>query len=127
MPAELMRVREAIRLKPKPGAPADPGELREHVKRQPAAYKYPRRVWIVDELPSPPPAASGVLSCLPPLSGGSHVLRETPQPVRNEQKAFPNGRRRLLTLRTSRQAEPRQDLIYRPAAFPYIGLRRRVL
>jgi long-chain acyl-CoA synthetase len=35
----------------KPGASADPAELREHVKRQLAAYKYPRQVWIVDELP----------------------------------------------------------------------------
>ena len=35
----------------KPGASTDPGELREHVKGQLAAYKYPRHVWIVDELP----------------------------------------------------------------------------
>src|SRR6266498_4451702 len=35
----------------KPGASATPEELRDHVKRQVAAYKYPRRVWIVDELP----------------------------------------------------------------------------
>jgi long-chain acyl-CoA synthetase len=35
----------------KPGASADPAELRDHVKRQLAAYKYPRQVWIVDELP----------------------------------------------------------------------------
>ena len=35
----------------KPGASAGPGELRDHVKRQLAAYKYPRHVWIVDELP----------------------------------------------------------------------------
>jgi len=38
----------------KPGAAADPAELREHVKSQVAAYKYPRRVWIVDELPKGP-------------------------------------------------------------------------
>jgi long-chain acyl-CoA synthetase len=35
----------------KPGASASPEELREHVKSQLAAYKYPRHVWIVDELP----------------------------------------------------------------------------
>jgi long-chain acyl-CoA synthetase len=35
----------------KPGATADPGELREHVKSQLAAYKYPRHVWIMEELP----------------------------------------------------------------------------
>ena len=35
----------------KPGASADPDELREYVKSQLAAYKYPRYVWIVAELP----------------------------------------------------------------------------
>jgi len=35
----------------RPGASADPDELRDHVKGQLAAYKYPRFVWIVPELP----------------------------------------------------------------------------
>jgi long-chain acyl-CoA synthetase len=35
----------------KPGASATADELRDHVKRQVAAYKYPRKVWIVDALP----------------------------------------------------------------------------
>jgi long-chain acyl-CoA synthetase len=35
----------------KPGACATPDELREHVKKQLAAYKYPRFVWIAAELP----------------------------------------------------------------------------
>jgi long-chain acyl-CoA synthetase len=35
----------------KPGASATAGELRDYVKRQIAAYKYPRKVWIVDALP----------------------------------------------------------------------------
>ena len=35
----------------RPGAVATPDELRDFVKRQVAAYKYPRRVWIVDALP----------------------------------------------------------------------------
>ncbi|WP_030978545.1 long-chain-fatty-acid--CoA ligase [Streptomyces sp. NRRL S-1824] len=35
----------------KDGATATPGELREHVKAQAAAYKYPRHVWITAELP----------------------------------------------------------------------------
>jgi long-chain acyl-CoA synthetase len=35
----------------KPGANATANELREHVKGQVAAYKYPRQVWIVDALP----------------------------------------------------------------------------
>ncbi|RZU75974.1 long-chain acyl-CoA synthetase [Micromonospora kangleipakensis] len=38
----------------KDGATATPDELREHVKAQAAAYKYPRHVWIVDELPKTP-------------------------------------------------------------------------
>jgi long-chain acyl-CoA synthetase len=35
----------------KRGASATPPELRAYVKEQVAAYKYPRHVWIVDELP----------------------------------------------------------------------------
>jgi long-chain acyl-CoA synthetase len=38
----------------KPGAAATAEELREHVKSQVAAYKYPRHVWIVDALPKGP-------------------------------------------------------------------------
>jgi long-chain acyl-CoA synthetase len=33
------------------GAQADPQELREFVKQRVAAYKYPRHVWLLDELP----------------------------------------------------------------------------
>ena len=35
----------------KPGAAVTPDELRDHVKAQIAAYKYPRHVWFVPELP----------------------------------------------------------------------------
>ncbi|MGW1917640.1 long-chain-fatty-acid--CoA ligase [Streptomyces sp. NPDC002076] len=38
----------------RPGAQATAEELREYVKRQVAAYKYPRKVWIVDALPKGP-------------------------------------------------------------------------
>jgi long-chain acyl-CoA synthetase len=38
----------------KPDAECTPEELREHVKGQVAAYKYPRHVWLVDELPKGP-------------------------------------------------------------------------
>ena len=38
----------------KPGAHATPGELRDFVKQRIAAYKYPRYVWLVDELPKGP-------------------------------------------------------------------------
>jgi len=35
----------------KPGAQVTPEEIRDYVKRQIAAYKYPRLVWFVDALP----------------------------------------------------------------------------
>jgi long-chain acyl-CoA synthetase len=38
----------------KAGTQADPDELRAYMKERVAAYKYPRRVWIVDELPKGP-------------------------------------------------------------------------
>jgi long-chain acyl-CoA synthetase len=38
----------------KDGADATPEQLRDYVKEQVAAYKYPRRVWLVDELPKGP-------------------------------------------------------------------------
>jgi long-chain acyl-CoA synthetase len=38
----------------KPGATADPAELRAWVKERVAAYKYPRHVWLVDALPKGP-------------------------------------------------------------------------
>ncbi len=38
----------------KDGASATPEELRDFVKEQVAAYKYPRVVWLVDELPKGP-------------------------------------------------------------------------
>jgi long-chain acyl-CoA synthetase len=51
VPDQMLGEEVAAVVKLKPGASADPGELREHVKRQLAAYKYPRHVWIADELP----------------------------------------------------------------------------
>jgi long-chain acyl-CoA synthetase len=38
----------------KPGASADPDELRDFAKARVAAYKYPRHVWLVDALPKGP-------------------------------------------------------------------------
>ena len=38
----------------KPGAYPSPGELRDFVKERVASYKYPRHVWLVDELPKGP-------------------------------------------------------------------------
>ena len=37
-----------------PGAASTAEELRDYVKAQVAAYKYPRHVWIVDVLPKGP-------------------------------------------------------------------------
>jgi long-chain acyl-CoA synthetase len=36
------------------GATATPAELRDYVKQRVAAYKYPRHVWLVDQLPKGP-------------------------------------------------------------------------
>jgi long-chain acyl-CoA synthetase len=38
----------------KPGATADPTELRDFVKARVAAYKYPRHIWLVPSLPKGP-------------------------------------------------------------------------
>jgi long-chain acyl-CoA synthetase len=38
----------------KEGAEATPDELRDHVKERVAAYKYPREVWFVEDLPKGP-------------------------------------------------------------------------
>jgi long-chain acyl-CoA synthetase len=38
----------------KNGADATPDEMRDHMKQRVAAYKYPRVVWFVDELPKGP-------------------------------------------------------------------------
>lgn len=38
----------------KPGALADPAELRDFARERIAAYKYPRRLWITDALPKGP-------------------------------------------------------------------------
>jgi long-chain acyl-CoA synthetase len=38
----------------KQGESADAAEIKAYVKEQVAAYKYPRRIWFVDELPKGP-------------------------------------------------------------------------
>jgi long-chain acyl-CoA synthetase len=38
----------------KDDAEVSPDELRDHVKQHVAAYKYPRHVWLVDDLPKGP-------------------------------------------------------------------------
>ena len=51
VPDDMLGEEVAALVTLKPGAFATPDELREHVRSQLAAYKYPRHVWIVDELP----------------------------------------------------------------------------
>ena len=38
----------------KPGMEATPDEIKAFAKERVAAYKYPRQIWIVDELPKGP-------------------------------------------------------------------------
>jgi long-chain acyl-CoA synthetase len=53
----------------KDDAQATPEELRDHVKERVAAYKYPRRVWLVDELPKGPTGKILKREIQPPADG----------------------------------------------------------
>jgi long-chain acyl-CoA synthetase len=53
----------------KDGVSASPDELQQYVKGQVAAYKYPRRVWIVDELPKGPTGKILKREIEPPATG----------------------------------------------------------
>jgi long-chain acyl-CoA synthetase len=53
----------------KEGASATPEELREFVKGNVAAYKYPRRIWLVDELPKGPTGKILKREIEPPADG----------------------------------------------------------
>jgi long-chain acyl-CoA synthetase len=55
----------------KPGADATADELREFVKERVAAYKYPRHVWLVDELPKGPTGKILKREITPPLATAS--------------------------------------------------------
>jgi long-chain acyl-CoA synthetase len=50
----------------KPGATVTAGELRDYVKSQVAAYKYPRHLWIVDVLPKGPTGKIQKRDIVPP-------------------------------------------------------------
>jgi long-chain acyl-CoA synthetase len=50
----------------KPGAASTAEELRDYVKGQVAAYKYPRHVWIVDALPKGPTGKIQKREIVPP-------------------------------------------------------------
>ncbi|MEU6347502.1 long-chain fatty acid--CoA ligase [Streptomyces sp. NPDC046977] len=53
-----------------PGAHATAGELREYVKSRVAAYKYPRRIWMVDALPKGPTGKVLKQEIAPPAGAG---------------------------------------------------------
>ncbi|MEV6738899.1 AMP-binding protein [Streptomyces sp. NPDC051104] len=53
-----------------PGAATTAEELRDYVKRQVAAYKYPRKVWIVDALPKGPTGKILKREIVPPPEPG---------------------------------------------------------
>jgi long-chain acyl-CoA synthetase len=52
----------------KPGVAISEADLREHVKKQVAAYKYPRVVWFVDALPKGPTGKILKREIVPPVS-----------------------------------------------------------
>jgi long-chain acyl-CoA synthetase len=52
----------------KPGSAVTVEELREHVKAQVAAYKYPRAVWLVDALPKGPTGKIVKREIVPPAN-----------------------------------------------------------
>jgi long-chain acyl-CoA synthetase len=54
IPDELMGEEVGAAVSLKEGEQASEEDLREYVREQVAAYKYPRRVWFVDELPKGP-------------------------------------------------------------------------
>ncbi|MFB7032424.1 long-chain fatty acid--CoA ligase, partial [Streptomyces sp. NPDC056295] len=51
LPDDVLGEEVAAAVALRPGAEATPEELREFVRGQVAAYKYPRIVWLVDALP----------------------------------------------------------------------------
>ena len=65
----------------KPGAGADPDELREWVKARVAAYKYPRHVWLTDSLPHPGRAGTTMVG-LAVTYGLSSTLKSRKAPTR---------------------------------------------
>ncbi|WP_380157407.1 long-chain fatty acid--CoA ligase [Kineococcus sp. R86509] len=59
----------------KEGVHATPEELQQHVKDALAAYKYPRRVWIVEELPKGPTGKILKREIHPPVRSTEHEER----------------------------------------------------
>ncbi len=55
----------------RPGATATVDEIRDHVKRQVAAYKYPRHVWLLETLPKGPTGKVLKREIRPPVLWGT--------------------------------------------------------
>jgi len=55
----------------KEGESANPDELRDYVKARVAAYKYPRQIWLVDELPKGPTGKVQKRDITVPISEGT--------------------------------------------------------
>jgi long-chain acyl-CoA synthetase len=68
-PALGEEVAAAVALRP--GAAISAGELRDYVKSEVAAYKYPRHVWIVDALPKGPTGKIQKRDIVPPPGLGA--------------------------------------------------------
>ena len=62
----------------KPGASATPGELRDFARDRVAAYKYPRQVWLVEQLPKGPTGKILRREVRPPADGDTAVPTESP-------------------------------------------------
>jgi long-chain acyl-CoA synthetase len=61
----------------KPGSSAEVEELRDFVKQRVAAYKYPRHLWLVDELPKGPTGKILRRDVVPPGDVTAHSRGET--------------------------------------------------
>ena len=54
VPDDLLGEEVGVAIALASGAEADAAEIRDFVKERVAGYKYPRRIWFVDELPKGP-------------------------------------------------------------------------
>jgi long-chain acyl-CoA synthetase len=59
----------------RPGSTVSEGELRDFVKAQVAAYKYPRHVWFVDALPLGPTGKVLKREIVPPVGVSEETTR----------------------------------------------------
>jgi long-chain acyl-CoA synthetase len=66
----------------KPGVRATAEELRDHLKRQVAAYKYPRLVWFLEALPKGPTGKVLKREIRPPAHGSQDPTGPLPAPPR---------------------------------------------